>query len=232
MHSHWPKGHPIYPQVWSDEYRENPNNVNFTSKTKGQYLLDENFEISTDANYIDNYFIVQFQNIEKNRFCGKCLKCQHNYHDECSRYPNEARREYTFCSHFLEFAIKFANRPDPSCTYSEFIRGWLPQKFRLDIDIHNQPLEYCEKLKDILISIMIEILKPEFEINLSRDIIITDSSGETSKGYKYSKHIILDNYYCLNGDHTKAVFEEIYKRLPDEYKMINKFTVLVLEHLL
>jgi hypothetical protein len=219
MYSHWPAGQPFYPQLISEEYKNNLTGDNFTSTTVGQFLLDENITISTNPKYIDNYLILQFQNVEHVRSCGSCINCQYYYFDKCLRYSNESKREYTFCSHHGEFAHRFGNhKPNPSFTYNEVVPGWKYQKFRLDLDILNQPFAYCERLKDILITIMIEVFKPEFEINLSRDIVMTDSSGTTTKGEKYSRHIILDNYYCLNGDHSKAIFEEIYKRLPEEYK--------------
>jgi hypothetical protein len=213
-----------YLKLCSDELKKfiDGSSDNFPiSTTKGVYLFDENTDISVSYGKSDTFFIVQYQDPNKNKFCGICSQCIYGFYDRCLFHKNEPQRSYTvFIDPWILIKIIGDNYSQGN-TYLELIRGWLRQKLRFDIDILNKHFEYCEKVKDTLITTLCEVFRHEFNIDLSKDIVVTCSSGMTDKGFKYSLHIILDNYCCVDGDHTKAIFEEVYKRLPEEYKENN-----------
>lgn len=128
--------------------------------------------------------------------------------------------------------------------YHEIIFGFQPQRIKFDIDIATKKSDtnagndstnvidvdksiftskdaynmiYC--LLDTIIHCINELYYGVDDITLQRkDFIITESSGETDNGYKYSYHIILYTYAVANNREAKYITSNIIELLPIKYR--------------
>jgi hypothetical protein len=106
--------------------------------------------------------------------------------------------------------------------FHEIIFGFVPQKLKFDIDALGVDLIFAKKM----IKHIVKCIKDIFYQNYStyekklknRNIIITDSSGLTEKGYKYSFHIILNGFYVQNNEESKYFTELVFYMVKDQYR--------------
>jgi hypothetical protein len=102
--------------------------------------------------------------------------------------------------------------------YHEVIFGQQNQRLKIDIDIIKQ--EGFEPNILFIIDTIIQVIEDLYyeidDISLTyKDFIITDSSGLTDKGYKYSYHIILFTCAFNNYNEVKYITECIIKKIPN-----------------
>lgn len=105
--------------------------------------------------------------------------------------------------------------------YHEIIFGYQNQRLKLDIDIIDNIdiINIISVIIDTFIQVLNELYYCIDDIQLSRkDFIITDSSGNTSKGFKHSYHIILYTYAVANNIEAKYITDNLINKLSDSYK--------------
>lgn len=107
----------------------------------------------------------------------------------------------------------------------EVIFGKNKQRIKFDIDIINPVLTHNNvyKILNIIIKTIIDTINTMYRIidNIvisNKDLIVTESSGITDKGYKYSFHIIIFTYAVYNNNEVKNITESVINNLPNEYK--------------
>ena len=134
-------------------------------------------------------------------------------------------RLFTFFDSVVNFTSWLYNKvPGKEWTFHEVIREDTIQKVRFDIDIelkdltsryrlvpHQQPplKELGERVQSSLIK-AIQIVIPH--IDLSRDILICDSTDET----KFSRHVILPNHSTADSNNALEYFKMIIRHCSPE----------------
>lgn len=109
--------------------------------------------------------------------------------------------------------------PQKTKRYHEIILGSQIQRLKFDIDANKQP-----DIKKI-INVIIDVVNSLYDEKISEsDFIVTDSSGPTEKGIKYSYHIILYTVALCNNIEAKNITNLILKQLPkcDIDSQVNK----------
>jgi hypothetical protein len=124
---------------------------------------------------------------------------------------DEVSNKYYVFDSKKEFETWYINKANKN--YHEVIFGDQIQRLKFDIDS-----DVDIDIKIILKSIKC-VIRQLYDISITKqDIIVTTSSGNTDKGYKYSYHIILFTFALANNIEAKFVTDHVITQLPDEYK--------------
>jgi len=127
---------------------------------------------------------------------------------------------YTFFKSYIDFAkFSFYFQDKDKCFY-EIILGEKMQKPHFDIDIEKDADINHQEIKDNLIDSIIKTLTEKNVIlNLQKDLLVYSSHGFNKKNiYKYSYHIVVNNYCHLNNIEAKAFYEHVVENVKQEYK--------------
>jgi hypothetical protein len=124
-------------------------------------------------------------------------------------------RYYTDFDSYIDYFSYISNLPTYMRCCDEIILGDRNQKIRFDIDASKSEIENIQILLDQLISSIIEEMKLEkVNINLEKDIILCSSNNDV----KFSYHLILNNWFCLDCHEAKEWYERILKNIDISYK--------------
>jgi len=142
----------------------------------------------------------------------------------------------------LEFFTVLAKLPENQRSFSEVIFGFNKQKIKFDIDMpsdkilninqvllkETNDIQKLLKTSDENIKLLCQIIKNVFSICykiLLDDIIVCTSHGYYNGNYKFSYHLIVNDYCVLNNNEarkfTSLVMEQVNKDLPQLYPFID-----------
>ena len=161
---------------------------------------------------------------------------------DCSR-----NKYYVFPTHEATMAFIGDLHPEQR-TFHEMIFGYQNQKLKVDIDLKDDDIQKFEplpvepplttwindiennledtvidtktKAENILETFISGINETMFMLYMKNNVplIVTDNSGPTETGYKYSYHIIIDGYYVRDHIQADLFIQELSKSLPIRYK--------------
>lgn len=104
----------------------------------------------------------------------------------------------------------------------EKLKFWLS-----DVDSGEDPLiVFAHHVKDCVIEATIQVLiRDDLSLDLTKDVVVCSSHGDSSSGRKMSYHIIINGYMHSGEDEAKAFFEEVLKELAEmgELDTINRY---------
>ena len=148
-------------------------------------------------------------------------------HLECiDRDTKKKVRLFSLFNTHLEFA-RYQQQllPEHRCFF-ETVLAEVPQKIRFDIDY--TPVETKEEREDYIkpddirndLITALDTVMRELGIDLSftKDILIFTSHGNSKEGKrKYSYHIVINNYCCVNNKEAKEIYNRCIKKMNVEY---------------
>ena len=123
-------------------------------------------------------------------------------------------RYYTDFDNYIDYFFYLRNLPLYMRCCDEIILADRNQKIRFDIDAKKIDLPEIQDLIDQLVtSIIKEMENEKIKIDLTRDIIICSSNNEI----KWSYHIIINNWFCLNCNEVKEWYNRIIRNIDNKY---------------
>lgn len=169
--------------------------------------------------------------------CQEIIKPVRKFNDE-----KNSRRYAVFESH-IDLYTYLKHCDDESKCFHETIIGCSYQKPRFDIDIKESELlsdknvkdllgdpdslyEFAHHVKDRVIEAAISVLgRDGIQIDITKNIIICSSHGNSDGTRKASYHIIIDGYMHSGEEEAQAFFEEVMKELDErgEKNIINRY---------
>lgn len=144
---------------------------------------------------------------------------------------NQSRFYSVFYDH-LSFFIFFTKLDPIFRTFNEIVHGAWKQKPHFDLDAKSKPMENetvedayqrnkrdCKWAMELIIRGLIKEIP---NLNLETDVLILPS---TQNDHKYSMHIVVDHWACLNHLEAKAIYEACIDQVPENEK--EKFCAIV-----
>lgn len=119
-------------------------------------------------------------------------------------------RYYRRCNTFLDFFQFQADAKHKH--FDEVIPANFNQKCRFDIDIYDTE---TSTIFQQCLEALVDVLRVELpQLILETDLIVTTSNGRITDGYKWSGHIIVNNYFHLNSAEAQYFGTKIISKLP------------------
>jgi hypothetical protein len=133
-------------------------------------------------------------------------------------HTDKPYRLFTNFNNYIDFFEYSSKLPDSQRTFFEFVDKGRYQKMRFDIEIENKDLtkdiELFNDVRSNTIKSLIEVLEElDAKIDLSRDVLVFVS--HCSEFTKFSGHIVLDNYCCLNNLDAKELYNRTVSRMDE-----------------
>nr|QBK90246.1 MAG: DNA primase [Pithovirus LCPAC102] len=136
-----------------------------------------------------------------------------------TKIQNKTTRYFTYFDNYI-LLYEYINKIslNKRCFYEKII-GNFHQKPHFDIDIDLIEHEYIDDdvyndiINDIIKSIDKSLMNKGIEIDIYNDILIFTSHGE----HKKSCHIIIDHYCHSNNIEAKAFYDDVTKRMTQDY---------------
>ena len=120
-------------------------------------------------------------------------------------------RYYSVFTDYLDFGKFYLDLPSELKNYYEVILAEYAQKPHFDLDFKDVPLEFTNKVFDLLIQELIAGFKDLYQVNLdpSKDILIYTSHGDNKRSY----HIVIDNYCHSNNKEAKYLYSHVIEKI-------------------
>ena len=135
--------------------------------------------------------------------------------DHFDMVHQKTHKLYSCFDSYLQFVIYFLKLDLKFKCFYEIVFGENIQKPHFDVDIE---VNECNNIdKEVLNNLLNAIFSLIPDINLEKDVCIYSSHGKKNNLYKFSYHVIINNYYHCNNEDAKAFYYNVMEKLPSEY---------------
>lgn len=142
------------------------------------------------------------------------FNCVKDYMFKFIVFFNDSKHRYYYVfNDYIEYAEYIININEKYRCFHEVITNNL-QKMRFDIDIDNKDININDIIDEIISASITYLKKYGIILNLSSDVIITESCSEN----KISYHIIIDNYCVRDSENAKIFYNFVVSRIKTKYK--------------